>query len=83
MELLDIIKNRRSIREFKKGEIPEDIIEKLIDAIIWAPSAGNLQSRFFYFVFNNEFKKGLSGRHWNRNLLQPHLFQWLLAVIII
>ncbi|MEK6546147.1 MAG: nitroreductase family protein [Nitrospinota bacterium] len=57
MELLDIIKNRRSIREFKKGEIPEDIIEKLIDAIIWAPSAGNLQSRFFYFVFNNELKR--------------------------
>jgi len=50
MELLDIIKNRRSIREFKKGEIPEDIIEKLIDAIIWAPSAGNLQSRFFICI---------------------------------
>jgi len=59
MSLLDIIKGRRSIREFKKKEIPEEVIEKLIDAIIWSPSAGNLQSRFFYFVFNPEIKKGL------------------------
>ncbi|MBI3599035.1 MAG: nitroreductase family protein [Nitrospinae bacterium] len=59
MALLDIIKGRRSIREFKKKEIPEDVIEKLIDAIIWAPSAGNLQSRYFYFVFNADIKKRL------------------------
>lgn len=59
MTLLDIIKGRRSIREFKKKEIPEEVIDKLIDAIIWAPSAGNLQSRFFYFVFNLEIKKKL------------------------
>jgi nitroreductase len=59
MSLLDIIKSRRSVREFKKKEIPEEAINKLIDAIIWAPSAGNLQSRFFYFVFDPETKKKL------------------------
>jgi len=31
----------------------------LVGALIWAPSAGNLQSRKFYFVFNNEIKKRL------------------------
>jgi len=44
MSLLDIIKGRRSVREFKNREIPDDVIAKLIDAIIWAPSAGDLQS---------------------------------------
>lgn len=44
MELLEAIMNRRSIRKFKE-ECPEDeLIEKIIKAGIWAPSAGNLQS---------------------------------------
>ena len=59
MELLEIIKNRRSIRGFQKKEIPEEIIEKLIEVLIWAPSAGNLQSRKFYFVFDQKTKEGL------------------------
>ena len=58
--LLEIIKERRSIRRFQKKEIPKEIIEKLIEALIWAPSAGNLQSRKFYFVFNQEIKEKLA-----------------------
>jgi nitroreductase len=61
MEILKIIKKRRSIREFRKKEIPEEIIDQLIEALIWAPSAGNLQSRKFYFVFNQEIKEKLVG----------------------
>lgn len=60
MEILQIIKNRRSIRRFQKKEIPEEIIDKLIESLIWAPSAGNLQSRKFYFVFNQEIKEKLA-----------------------
>ena len=60
MSILEIIKNRRSIRKFQKKEIPKEIIDKLIEALIWAPSAGNLQSRKFYFVFNQEIKEKLA-----------------------
>lgn len=60
MPILEIIKKRRSIRAFEKKEIPKEILEKLIEAIIWAPSAGNLQSRKFYFVFNQEIKEKLA-----------------------
>ena len=59
MNLLETIKSRRSIREFQKKEIPEEIIDELIEALIWAPSAGNLQARKFYFVFNQEIKEKL------------------------
>ena len=59
MEILEIIKNRRSIREFQEKPIPEEIIDRLIEALIWAPSAGNLQSRKFYFVLNQEIKEKL------------------------
>ncbi len=41
---------RRSVRNFKDRDIPEEVVEKLKDALLWAPSAGNLQSRKFYFV---------------------------------
>ncbi|MEN2985084.1 MAG: nitroreductase family protein [Thermodesulfovibrionaceae bacterium] len=55
-EVLKAVKERRSIRTFLKKDIPEDLIKKLIEALIWAPSAGNLQARKFYFVKNREVK---------------------------
>jgi nitroreductase len=61
MEFLQLIKNRRSIRNFQEKEISQAIVDKLIEALLWAPSAGNLQSRKFYFVFNKETKKELAG----------------------
>ncbi len=60
MSTLEIIKKRRSIREFQNKEIPEEVINKLIEALIWAPSAGNLQARKFYFVFKDEMKQKLA-----------------------
>jgi nitroreductase len=50
MTIFDAIKNRRSIRDFKDQDIPEEAVDALIEAIRWAPSAGNLQSRKFYFI---------------------------------
>ena len=58
-DILKIIKDRRSIRKFQKKEIPKELVEKIKGALIWAPSAGNLQSRKFYFVFNQEIKDKL------------------------
>lgn len=60
MGFLQLIKNRRSIRNFQEKEIPQRVIDKLIEALLWAPSAGNLQSRKFYFVFDKETKKELA-----------------------
>ena len=60
MSLLETIKDRRSIRAYKSDPIPEEVIDKLIEALIWAPSAGNLQARKFYFIFNQEIKEKVS-----------------------
>lgn len=68
MSILEVIKNRRSIRKFQEKEIPKETIDKLIEALIWAPSAGNLQARKFYFVFNQKIKEDLakaSRDQWN------------------
>jgi len=60
MDISRAIKERRSIRDFKKSELPNDIIDKLIDALIWAPSAGNLQARKFYFIRDEGLKKKIA-----------------------
>ncbi|MFZ8848368.1 MAG: nitroreductase family protein [Minisyncoccia bacterium] len=52
MNVIEIIKKRRSIRKYKTDPIPQEIIDELIEALIWAPSAGNLQARKFYFIFD-------------------------------
>lgn len=59
MEILKAIKERRSIRSFQKKDISGEIVDKLIDALIWAPSAGNLQARKFLFVKDAKLKKGI------------------------
>lgn len=58
--ILDIIKKRRSIRAFQKKAVSQEIIDALIEAALWAPSAGNLQARKFYFVFNEDTKYKLA-----------------------
>lgn len=67
--ILEVIKKRRSIREFQDKEIPQKIVDKLIDALIWAPSAGNLQARKFYFVYNREIKKKLAAAAFDQNFI--------------
>jgi len=60
MDLLEIIKNRRSIRVFKKQDLPQDIIERLLEAARWAPSAGNVQPWAFVVVSSQKMKQSLS-----------------------
>lgn len=60
MDILDIIKNRRSIRRFKSREIEEEKIEKLLEAVKWAPSAGNLQARDIILVRDKYTKEKIA-----------------------
>jgi len=60
MELLEAIKERRSVRAFKQQDVPEETVEKLIDAARHAPSAGNIQPWEFVVVRNLEVKRKLA-----------------------
>jgi nitroreductase len=60
MDVSIAVKDRRSIRSFLKKEVPEEGIRDLVDALRWAPSAGNLQSRKFYFVRDGDIKQELA-----------------------
>ncbi len=39
--LLELVKERRSIRKFKPDPIPDEYVDKIIEAARWAPSGGN------------------------------------------
>ena len=43
MDILDAIRNRRSIRRYKPDPVPLDLMEKIIDAGRWAPTGANRQ----------------------------------------
>ncbi|MCL5877841.1 MAG: nitroreductase family protein [Candidatus Bathyarchaeota archaeon] len=60
MELASAIKARRSIRTFKKQDIPQETINELIEAALLAPSAGNVQSWAFVLVKEPDTKQALS-----------------------
>jgi len=69
MNILDSVKNRRSIRKFLQKEIPDAILEDLKEALIWAPSAGNLQARKFYFIFEKKTKEKLATAALNQDFI--------------
>ena len=43
LELVEAIRGRRSIRKFKDRPVPRELIEEIIEAGTWAPSAKNGQ----------------------------------------
>ena len=54
------VKERRSVRRFTRQDIPADILDALLEALIWAPSAGNLQSRKFFVVSEKSLKRQIA-----------------------
>jgi F420 biosynthesis protein FbiB-like protein len=58
--LLEIIKGRRSIREFQPERVPARRIRELIEAARWAPSAHNAQPWRFLLLDGKEEKERLA-----------------------
>ena len=50
MELWEAIKGRRSVRSFTNKPVERELLERLIEAAIWAPSGGNAQTWRFVAV---------------------------------
>jgi nitroreductase len=69
VDILKAVKERRSIRDFQKRKIPDEIVNKLIEALVWAPSAGNLQSRKFYFIKDERTRKRIAAAALNQNFI--------------
>ena len=60
MDILDVIKTRRSIRKYRPDPISEEHINKILEAGRWAPSASNSQPWRFIVLQSEETKRKLS-----------------------
>lgn len=49
-EIERLVKTRRSVRLYKKDDVPDDIIAKLVDLAHWAPSGMNAQPWKFIVI---------------------------------
>lgn len=65
-DIVKIIKDRHSVRNFKPEPVPAEIVEKLLEAARWAPSAGNLQPWFFYVIGGRREKEALAAAALNQ-----------------
>lgn len=58
--VLNLMKNRRSIRAYQKKEVPEDALMRILEGARWCQSASNRQPWRFIIVRNREKIKDLS-----------------------
>lgn len=58
--MLDLIKSRYSTKAYSDREVPDELIEKIVQAGVWAPSGRNRQAVRFMVVKDKETIKTLS-----------------------
>jgi nitroreductase len=60
MSVLDVIRQRRSVRIFRKDPVPEESLLRVLEAARLSPSGKNLQPWKFIVVQDNDLKKKLA-----------------------
>jgi nitroreductase len=60
MEVLEALKARRSIRKYKSVPIPEDKLQRVLNAARLAPSAANMQPWKYVVVMDEDVKRQLA-----------------------
>ena len=59
-EVLDKIKSRRSIRKYKPDMVPQEILDKIIEAGLYAASGKDVQNSIIIQVTNKELRDEIS-----------------------
>jgi len=58
-EFMDVVKGRRSIRNYQDKDIPEDVLSRIFEAVRWSPSWANTQCWELVVVKKPEIKQQL------------------------
>jgi len=73
MELESAIRQRRSIRQYESGEIPEETLKEVIETALWAPSGMNRQEWELVVVRGSERDRLLEIVSRSQEHILPHL----------
>lgn len=60
LEVLKVLKERRSIRRYQKKEVPGEIIRDIIDCARFAPTARNIQPWKFVVITDSSLRKKIA-----------------------
>ena len=60
MNIIDIIKSRRSVRKFSSEPVPDELIETVLEAGRWAPSGLNNQPWRFAVIKDASLRQAIS-----------------------
>jgi nitroreductase len=71
MDVIEAIKTRRSIRKFKKDEVPQNLLRKIVNAARWAPSGNNAQPWVFVIITDVQIKSKI------RSFLQDRAMRYV------
>jgi len=63
VEIIEALMTRRSIRRYKKDPVPPEMLEKILEAGRWAPSASNSQPWDFIVITEPELKRRVARAH--------------------
>jgi nitroreductase len=69
MEFMDVVKSRRSIRHFADQPVEEEKLQKILEVINSAPSAGNLQAYEVYIVRRVEQRAALARAAYDQDFI--------------
>lgn len=69
MELAKVIRNRRSVRQFRSTPVPDQMVAAILEAGKAAPSAGNLQARDFFVIEDQEVRKQLADAAFHQSFI--------------
>lgn len=58
-DVMDVIRNRRSIRNYQDTKVPAEVLDRVLEAVRWTPSWANTQCWEIIVVTNQEAKAGL------------------------
>ena len=78
MDFLQLAKSRQSVRSFRKDDIPNEIVTKLLEAAQAAPSAGNRQPWLFYVIKNRALIEEIK----EKSCKQPFIAEAPLLIVV-
>lgn len=58
-DILEIITTRRSVRNFEEKDIPEEMIEKVLESVKWAPTWANTQCHEIIVIKDKAIREDL------------------------
>jgi len=60
MDFFEAVQRRRSIRRFSNLKVPDEVIEKALEAAVWAPNSSNMQTWNFYWAKEDDIRAKLA-----------------------